>query len=276
MTAVLKEEKPADTKVIVADAPYSKRGEVPAPQAQPATLIHALAAAAADPRMDVAKIERLYAMHKEMMDRAAQEAFNDAMARAQAEIQPVAAKAINSHTSSAYAKLEAIDRVITPIHTKHGLSISYDTETKNEADPIPDGYLRIVAIVAHSGGHSRRHHIDLPPDDVGSQGKTNKTKVQAIGSTNTYGRRYLKMMIFNVSTFDDRDGNSGRVAGGKAMDEKVLVDHLAALDAASDADSLNKAFGKAWNAAEELKDKAAQAKLIEHRDDRRKALRVRA
>lgn len=206
---------PAEQReLIVVDGPYSRREEpaqLPVVKDDATSLLAAITAAANNPQMDVGKVERLFQMHQTVVKQQAEVAFNDAMARAQAEIQPVAAKAWNTHTQSTYAKLEAIDRVITPIHTRHGLSISYDTETKNDADPIPQGFLRTVAWVRHSLGHKERHHLDLPPDQSGSQGKTNKTMVQAIGSTNTYARRYLKMMIFNVSTFDDKDGNtSGR------------------------------------------------------------------
>jgi hypothetical protein len=171
------------------------------------SLLAAITSAASLEKMDVAKVERLFAMHQIVLKQEAEAAFNDAMAKTQAEIQPIVNNATNSHTRSSYAKLSAIDTAITPIHTKYGLSISYDTETRNDADPIPDGMLRTVAIVSHAGGHSRRHHIDLPPDSAGSQGTTNKTMVQARGSTNGYARRYLKLMIFNVSTFDDNDGN---------------------------------------------------------------------
>lgn len=171
------------------------------------SLLTAITAAASNPQIDVGKVERLWAMHQTVMAQEREAAFNDAMARTQAEIQPIINNAVNTHTRSSYAKLAAIDKEITPIHTKYGLSISYDTETRNDADPIPEGMLRTVAIVSHSAGHSRRHHIDLPPDIAGSQGNTNKTMVQARGSTNAYARRYLKLMIFNVSTLDDNDGN---------------------------------------------------------------------
>lgn len=271
MTAAT-QEKPKEGLIVVEDQPRQVSPHAPTQESKPTNLVQALAIAAADPRMDVAKVKELYAIHKEMMDREAEAAFNNAMARAQADIQPVVNNARNDHTKSTYATLAEIDKAITPIHTKCGLSISYDTETKNDADPIPQGWLRIVAWVRHSGGHKERHHIDLPPDNAGAQGNTNKTMVQAIGSTNEYGRRYLKRMIFNVSTFDDRDGNGGGNSGGR-MDEKKLADHLAAIDAAADEPSLLKAFGTAWNAAEDLKDKAAQRLLLQHRDARRKAMK---
>ena len=48
-------------------------------------------------------------------------------------------------------------------------------------------------------------------DDKGSGGKTNKTAVHAIGSSDSYACRYLKKMAFNVPSGKDDDGNA---AGG--------------------------------------------------------------
>lgn len=241
--------------------------ELPAvPQA--ASLVQALAIAAADPRTDMDKMERLFAMHERIVAREAEAAFNDAMAKTQAEIQPIVNNAINDHTHSGYAKMEQIDRGITPIHTKFGLSISYDTETKNDADPIPDGLLRTIAIVSHSAGHSRRYHIDLPTDEAGSQGKVNKTGVQARGSSNAYARRYLKLMVFNLSTFDDKDGNKN----GSGMSESALADHIAAMEACTTREELQKAFGIAYKAAEALKDQAGMKAIIRGKDVRKAAL----
>jgi hypothetical protein len=274
------EKEVQDARIVVPDAPYSKREEVAAPASQPANLMQALAIAAADPRMDVSKVKELWAMHKEMMDRAASEAFNDAMSRAQTNIQPIAKDRRNDHTKSWYATLAAINDAITPIYSAEGLAVSFDTYTPErdaqgkEIDPPAQGWHRVIAIVSHKGGHSRRYHLDAPLDDAGKDGTKNKTGIQAMGSTVSYLRRYLSCMIFNVATADDNDGNNaGGGADGKRMEEKVLADHLAAIDGSGDEPELLKTFGKAWNAAEDLKDKDAQRQLIQHRDVRRKTLR---
>lgn len=244
--------------------------QVHQPAGNATSLLVAIERATSNPAMDIDKMERLFVMHQKVVAQEAEAAFNDAMARAQSEIQPIVTNAENSHTKSRYAKLAAIDKEITPIHTKYGISISYDTETKNDADPIPQGMVRTVAIVSHAGGHSRKHHIDLPPDAAGSQGNANKTMVQALGSTNAYGRRYLKLMIFNVSTFDDNDGNAPGNKGG--MDEKTLADHIAKMDECADLPALQKTFGVAWKAAEKLNDKSAMGTLTRSKDARKAAL----
>lgn len=266
------QEKPSP--LIVPEPSYSKR-DLPAIQLPQATsLVQALAAAAADPRTDMDKMERLFVMHQTMVKQQAEASFNDAMARAQAKIQPIATDRANDHTQSRYATLRAINEVIAPIYSAEGLAVSFDTETKNDADPVPEGEIRTVAFVSHSAGHTRRYHLDLPPDDVGSQGKVNKTKVQAKGSTNEYARRYLMRMIFNIATGDDRDGNPAARNGGQ-LDESATADHLSAIDGAGKED-LMRVFGAAWNAAEKARDKGAQRLFIQHRDARKAKLGIRS
>lgn len=278
MAAVAEKPTTEPSQILVESGPYSKRTDVAAPQAgQPANLMQALATAAADPRMDVEKVERLFAMHKEMMAREAEAAFNDAMARAQAKVVPIAKDRRNDHTKSWYATLAAINDAVNPIYSAEGLAVSFDTYSPErdgkDLPPLEKGWHRVVAIVSHKGGHSRKYHLDAPLDDAGKDGTKNKTGIQAMGSTVSYLRRYLVCMIFNVATADDNDGNGGG-NGEKRMDDKVLADHLAVIEAAADEQSLLKAFGKAWNAAEDLKDKDAQRRLTAHRDEQRKKLKA--
>lgn len=169
------------------------------------SLLQAITSAASNAQVDIDKMERLFQMHQQMVKQEAEAAFNAAMARAQAKMLPIATNAENTHTHSRYAKLEAINRQIVPIYTAEGLSVSFDSGVS----PV-QGWQRTIAIVSHRDGHSRTYHLDLPPDSEGAKGNLNKTIVQATGSTNMYARRYLTNMVFNISTFDDSDGNSPR------------------------------------------------------------------
>lgn len=175
-------------------------------------LLTALARAAADPATDMDKMERLFAMHQAMVKDEREAAFNAAMSRAQGAMEAVVKNRRNDQTNSNYADLATINAAIKPIYTEHGFSISFDT-----ADAPQEGYLRLVAILSHKDGHSRNYHLDMPPDDVGIKGSTNKTKVHATGSTNTYARRYLTCMAFNITTEDDNDGNRQRNATAGAL-----------------------------------------------------------
>jgi len=167
-----------------------------------AALMAAVARAAADPSVDVEKMERLFAMHERMEARQAQQAFADAMKAAQSEMPKIGKDRHNTQTKSDYATLDAINAEITPVYTRHGFSLSFDT-----ADSPLAGHIRIVCHVLHSGGHEKAYTYDSPMDDKGIAGSVNKTPTHARGSAVTYGRRYLTLMIFNLSTGYDDDGN---------------------------------------------------------------------
>lgn len=133
----------------------------------------------------------------------AERAFNEAMCACQAELPAVVKDAENRQTRSMYAKLEAIGRAIDPIIHRHGFSQSFGTDDSPVA-----GMIRIVCDLRHVGGHCQRYKLDLPPDDKGMQGAVNKTLVHGIGSTLSYGERYLTCMMFKVRLADqDTDGN---------------------------------------------------------------------
>lgn len=174
------------------------------PISDSAALMTAIANAARDPNVDVDKMERLFAMHEKMQARQAEQAFSEAMKAAQAEMPMIAKDRHNSQTNSDYATLDAINNRITPIYTRHGFSLTFDTE-----DSPLEGHVRIVCRVLHRDGHSKAYSYDNPMDATGIGGKTNKTPTHARGSAITYGRRYLVLMIFNLTTGAqaDDDGN---------------------------------------------------------------------
>lgn len=158
--------------------------------------------AAFTPDFDLAKLETLMRLDAEAKAAAAKRAYSAAMAAAQSEIPKVIKGKENTHTRSWYADLAAVDAAIKPVITKHGFSLSYYPVMSER-----EGFVRVGVIVAHSGGHEERHEADFPLDAAGSQGKANKTGIQAFGSTVTYARRYLKLMVFDIATGDDNDGN---------------------------------------------------------------------
>ncbi len=205
----------ADKVIEVSDEHFSRNDERALPTVQgpqPTSLMQAITMAASNPAMDMDKIERLFAMHQKVLAQEAEAAFNDAMARAQKNMIPVIANQRNELTHSTYADLAAISTAITPIYSVEGLSVSYDSNRPilhadgKPIDPPPQGWFRTIGIVAHSAGHSRMHHIDLPSDDVGLKGNASKTPIQGVVSMITYGRRCLTCMIFNVA-ISDADGN---------------------------------------------------------------------
>jgi hypothetical protein len=156
-----------------------------------------------DPEFDLNKFQALLAMKRELDHEFAKRAFNQAMAAAQTEMMPVIRDAANTHTQSKYARLETIDAQMRPIYTKHGFAVRYGSA------PAPrDGWIRVICTVSHTDGYSEENYLDAPPDIAGSQGKSNKTPIQAVGSSVTYLRRYLLTMCFNIVLADEDDDGS--------------------------------------------------------------------
>jgi hypothetical protein len=175
---------------------------LPAVQSETAAILSMIERLARDPSVDIGRVERMMALHRETKLEKAREDYNVAMAAVQAELPQIKRDAKNDHTRSQYARLETIAAAVDPIITKHGLSLSYGTEDSPLA-----GHYRVVCTVAR-GAHERQFHLDTPADGVGSGGKANKTAVQAMGSALSYARRYLKLMIFDIAlTNEDNDGN---------------------------------------------------------------------
>lgn len=171
-----------------------------------------------DVRMDV--LQGLVAMRNDELRRVAEQKFNEAMALAQADMGRVAADKNNSQTKSRYASYAALDRVLRPVYTKHGFSLSFDT---GEA-PGPE-IVRVLCYVSH-GGFTRTYKADMPADGKGAKGGDVMTKTHAAGSAFSYGARYLLKMIFNVAVGEDDDDGNAAGAG-----ETITEDQASALQA---------------------------------------------
>lgn len=165
------------------------------------SILNLIASVARDPSANVENLRALIAMQKEIVAEQARIAFEVAMSAVQSEMRPVLRDATNEHTRSKYARLEHIAQVIQPIYSRHGFSVSFNNPDET------DGSIVVTCELAHQDGHTKTFRLAGAPDAVGSQGKSNKTAIQAVGSTVSYLRRYLLCMIFNVSlTDDDNDG----------------------------------------------------------------------
>lgn len=179
-----------------------------------ASMLAIIANAARDPNIDVVKMERLMEMKLRMDAISAEEQFNQAMNEAQKKTSRIQADANNNQTHSKYATYAALDRVLRPVYTECGFSLSFDTGESSE------GMVRVLCYVSHTAGHTRTYRADIPADGKGAKGGDVMTKTHAVGSGMSYGMRYLLKMIFNVAIGeDDDDGNSwgGKVEKAKSQ-----------------------------------------------------------
>lgn len=235
------------------------------------SLLAVIARAAADPAVDVGKMERLMQMHRDELARQAAQAYAEGLVRVQRAMPTVRKDRTNTQTNSNYATLEAVNRAVTPIYTNEGFALSFGTEDSPLAE-----HVRIVCDVIHRDGHSRRYFYDAPMDGHGIGGKVNKTPTHARGSAISYGRRYLTNLIFNLTTSNEDDDGNGASGGeedpaaieAREKAEKLVANLSSAIEASDTIAELQrvksemtKAYGgtmvpaelvQAWNARKRL------------------------
>lgn len=182
--------------------------QLPARQDDSAALMTVIERMATMPELDIDRVERLFEMHNKMLDRTAETAYNDSLARAQREMESVSANQQNDHTKSTYANLEAVHSVCKPIWTSHGFSVSSTLKPSTQQN-----HVLVSCEVRHSAGFKQVYENDWPLDMAGAQGKVNKTAIQAMGSTASYARRYTELMIFDIAIkHEDNDGNKPKAS----------------------------------------------------------------
>lgn len=203
----------------------TKQNELPG-MPEPSNILDVIARAANDTATDVSKMEKLLEMYERIAGKNAEVSFNASMKSAQEEMPKILRNKENQQTNSRYADLEQVNQAIVPVYTKHGFSLSFGT-----ADCPIAGHFRITCLVSHVAGHSRTYQADIPVDMTGMKGNQNKTATHGFGSTMSYGRRYLTLLIFNLTlTNDDKDGNQGETLS----DEQIANIEALLTETASD------------------------------------------
>lgn len=177
--------------------------------------------AARDPKIDVSKMRELLLMRKEHEDNlreqrkeAARQAYQCDMIEAQAEMEPVARTTDNKQTTSKYAKLEHISKVIKPVYSEHGFAMSF-TSPK----PLEDGTMMVGVWVMHREGHKEYHELPGRIETTGFKGNANMTGLQGLGKLISYLRRYLTCMVFDVILYDEDNDGQGEVSTADHPDE---------------------------------------------------------
>lgn len=165
----------------------------------------------------VDQLQILQEMHFKELARNAEAEFNIAMNAVQAEITRVVPDAYNQQTRSKWATYAALDKMLRPIYTHNGFSLSFDSGESPAETVIASCY------VSHRAGHTRKYQSPAVPLPVmGPQGKAVMTTTHGTGAAMSYAKRYLLTFIFNIPVGDeDTDGNAPKSndAGGE-MDKK--------------------------------------------------------
>lgn len=170
--------------------------------------------AALNPDIDVIKMQQLLDMQERIITKQAEIEFNQSMAALQ-PLLPAIHKSKKGHNSN-YAPYDEIDKVVRPLYTAHGFSISFDSKKDG-------GVCTYYATVSHKAGHSKTAQIELPSDTSGS-----KNAIQAMGSAISYAKRYLICMLFNIVTTDEDTDGSDVVTHEQAVEIDLLINEVKA------------------------------------------------
>jgi hypothetical protein len=161
-------------------------------------LMEVIARAARDPSVDIDKMERLIAMQERLQTRDAEVAFSTDFAAMQPQLPAITKGGQIVHKGqliSEFAEWEDINKAITPVLSDCGFSLSFKpTEVA--------GKVCVTGILRHRLGFKDQATLQLPTDTSGA-----KNAVQSIGSTLSYGKRYVATLLLNLTTEgEDDDG----------------------------------------------------------------------
>ena len=95
-------------------------------------------------------------------------------------------------------------------------------------------------------------------------------EVQNMGACQTYNRRYLYTLALELLEHDALDSTTGS-GNIETIDVGMMIDHLAAIDAASTLEELKDVYGTAYSAC--AGDKNWQKKVIDAKEKRKGALK---
>lgn len=185
----------------------------------PANFLAVIMTAATDPRCDVAKMQALLGMQREIEDREAQKEFNRSFIALQEELPPIrrdgkieirekvgTERTGRVQQSTPYATFNNIMQAIKPLLIKHGFALSFSTE--------PAGERILVKGLLEGHGHCRTTSFPLPAETSGS-----KNNVQGWGSSMSYGKRYCTIALLNIISEapedSDTDGHAGSFKNAK-------------------------------------------------------------
>jgi ERF superfamily len=197
------------------ERPVERLVPVP-PSDSPSTVLALIERVALDPRADVEKLERMMAMYERLKAKEAELAYNAAkgrILRKLAGVKIIKNRSVlyeiekgkpqkGTYEAFKYATLEEIDKHLRPLLAAEDMDLSYSNEPREGGGILIRGRLKHLP-----GGHYEDSFMPAPLDTTGG-----KSDVQAVGSTNSFLRRYVACNIFNIVVVgDDDDGNGGTI-----------------------------------------------------------------
>ena len=170
-----------------------------------------------------------------------------AFVKAQKAFGPALKSSTNPHFRSKYADLSACVEAVIDALNANGIGLMQRTYECN------DGVMIETVLIHESGEVLEGGMLHVPAA---------KQDPQGYGSALTYARRYSLMSCVGIAPEDD-DGNAASTKKS-TINESVMADHLAAIEAATDEEWLKVAYTAAYKACGS--DAVWQKKVIAAKD----------
>lgn len=203
---------------------------VPVAASETAAVLSMIERVARDSTVDISRLERLMEMRERIVAQNAKKAYFAALAEMQPQLPVIGERGeikINKDDKKPgqrYALWEDINEGIRPVLAEHGFAISFRTNTA-------DGKVSVTGILSHREGHAEETTMQLPVDTSGS-----KNAVQAVGSSTSYGKRYVAMALLNLTSGNSEDDDGEKGGGPPLIDEDQLILLRDGLEAVSPTD----------------------------------------
>jgi hypothetical protein len=183
--------------------------------------------------VDVEKFARLVELVREERDYHARLAFNAAKGRVCAglvNVRIIKNKSVLYHEEKnnprsplieafKYAPLEDIHKIVAPLLIENEMDLSYTDEPQADGRVLIRGRLKYLP-----SDYYEDSFMAAPLDTSGG-----KNNIQAVGSTNSYLRRYVCANIFNIVVVgDDDDGTGGFVDDAQLANLRELIGQVQA------------------------------------------------
>lgn len=202
---------------------------------------------------------------KWMIQHSEEEAFNAALKRIQTKLQKIQKRGYNKETRSWFARSGDVDDAIQSLLDEESMTLSFRPEVSGQ----PDNVLIVGSLSL--GAFTKMYPLDMPADGKGAKGGGVMSRTHATGAAITYGKRYLKNMIFDLR-FEETD-DDGNGAGGITNDQ--AIEWIEAIRQTETPEATMGTWKKAIDAAKSQTniDYRAMTVFTEARDEKLKELR---
>jgi hypothetical protein len=180
------------------------------------SLLELMERSLADPSADLERLDRVAVIYERAQAREAEQAFARALIQMQRRL-PVLDELgevtdESGAVKSTYASWEDTVETIRPILFRHGFALSFKPGLSPRGEPV------VVGVLRHEAGHKEEAELVLPADASGG-----KNPVQAVGSSLSYGQRYVTKLLLNLASrkLDDDDG---QMAGSVQAERDAVVE----------------------------------------------------